>query len=121
MIYLIGSDFVNEVNEQIVDIDDALKRIGGNMDLYKRLLGRFIDGNHIETLEDALLSGDTDEAARLAHTLKGVAANLSLVKLRTISTDLEELIKNGGDYSGNLADLRTAYFETATTIKEIMS
>ena len=108
-------------NEEYVDVNDALSRIGGNLDLYKRLLGRFVDGDQLITLETALKNGDPEESARAAHTLKGVAANLSLVKLRELSASLEQDLKAGLDYSAKLADLKETYDETIKVIAEIMS
>ena len=109
------------VNEEYIDVDDALKRIGGNRDLYKRLLQRFLEGKQLEELDAALEKGDADEASRAAHTIKGVAANLSLVKLRTISTDLEMIIKEDLEYGEKLDELKEAYDETVKMIAVILS
>jgi len=103
-----------------VDVDDALKRIGGNMGLYKRLLSRFIEVDQFVPLKEALQSGDTEEAARLAHTLKGVSANLSLAKVKNLSTELEQLVKSGSDHTAKLAELGRAYNETVQMITEIL-
>jgi len=106
--------------EDYVDINDALNRIGGNMALYKKLLGRFVEGNHFETLSAAALSGDMDEAARLAHTLKGVSANLSLVSIRSITTSMEHSFKEGSDFTTQLAALEQAYNTTMEIVSEII-
>ena len=107
-------------NDGYVDVADALSRIGGNMDLYKRLLGRFVDGNQLDALETALASADHEESARAAHTFKGIAANLSLVKLRELSASLEQDVKAGLDYSAKLSEIKDAYSETVKIIAEIM-
>ena len=115
-------DLTSEYKEQIkeyIDIDDALKRVGGNMDLLKRLLKRFLEGNHIEPLEEALEKNDKDDASRLAHTLKGVAANLSLIKIRDISVDLEHHIKNDSSHSECMDELKKAFSSTVEYISEI--
>ena len=104
---------------EYIDLNDALSRIGGNMSLYKRLLGRFIEGNHFEELERALQSGNMEDSARQAHSLKGVSANLSLAKIRAISIELEQLIKDNADYSACLEELRQAYAVTVEKISEI--
>ena len=108
-----------EINHEYVDIKDALKRIGGSMDLYKRLLTQFTGGDHIDPLEEALSTGAMEEASRLIHTLKGVAANLSLVKLSTIAGDLEHKVKSGLDHSESFAELKNVYYETSQQISEI--
>jgi len=106
-------------HEEYVDVKDALKRIGGSMDLYKRLLNQFSGGDHINPLEEALSSGAMEDAARLIHTLKGVAANLSLVKLSTVAGELEHKVKNGIDLSDSFAELKNAYLITSQQIAEI--
>jgi len=105
--------------KEYIDVDDALKRVANNMDLLKKLLGRFLGGDHIEPLEEALGKGDVEESVRLAHTLKGVAANLSLIKLRDICADLEHHIKDGTPYDECLEELKQAYITTAAHINEV--
>ena len=108
-----------DVNKEVIDVQDALKRIGGSMDLYKRLLSQFTGGDHIDPLEEALSTGATEEAARLIHSLKGVAANLSLIKLSSAAKNLEDKIKNGLDHSDTFAELKHAYYETSQQIVNI--
>ena len=108
-----------DINKEIVDVQDALKRIGGSMDLYKRLLAQFTGGDHISPLEEALSTGAMEEASRLIHTLKGVAANLSLVKLSAVASELEQKVKNGLDHSDTFAELKNVYLETSQQIVEI--
>ena len=109
----------NVPNIEFMDTADALARIGGNMGLYIRLLGRFIDGNHFDLLENAIASGDIEEASRQAHTLKGVSANLSLVKINTLTVQIEHMLKNNEDYSQCLDDLREAFVLTTAEITKL--
>ena len=106
---------------EYIDIDAALSRIGGNMGLYKKLLGRFIEGEHFEKLYNALQIGDTEEAARQAHSLKGVSANLSLVKVQSSALDLEQKLKNNLDYSEDLDEFKRVFDITLEKITEIVS
>ena len=109
----------SENKKGYIDIDDALKRVGGNKGLYIRLLGRFIDGNHIDGLGSALSSGDLEAAAHLAHTLKGVSSNLSLQKVASLSAALEQAVKNGEDHKALWDELTNAYAVTIELIAEI--
>ena len=109
------------VDKDYIDVDDALKRIGGNMGLFKKLLGRFVDGNHLEALESAVRGGNTEEIAHLAHTVKGVSSNLSLVKITAASTELEQLVKNGQDPAACIESLKQAFEVTNGIIAEIVS
>jgi len=108
-----------DINHEYVNVPDALKRIGGSMDLYKRLLNQFSGGDHIDPLEEALSTGAMEEASRLVHTLKGVAANLSLAKLSTTATELEHKIKNGAEHSEAFENLKNAYLITSQQIADI--
>ena len=108
-----------DINHEYVNVTDALKRIGGSMDLYKRLLNSFTGGDHIDPIEEALSTGAMEEASRLIHTLKGVAANLSLVKLSTLAGELDQKVKNGLDHSETFAELKHAYLITSQQIAEI--
>ena len=107
---------VTENNNAYIDVEGALKRVGGNMDLFKRLLKRFSDGDEFSRLETAIGSGDMEEAARLSHAIKGVSSNLSLTMIATLSTQIEQLIKGGDDYSACYSELKDAY---STTIAQI--
>ena len=110
----------NLIDKNVVDMEDALKRIGGNMGLYKKLLDRFLSGDHYDPIAAAINNGDMEEASRLTHSLKGVSANLSLVKVSSISVELEQKIHDNLDCSSCLADLKQAMTETADMIAEIM-
>jgi len=108
-----------EINQELVNVEDALKRIGGSLDLYKRLLGQFTGGDHIDPLEEALNVGAMEKASHLIHTLKGVAANLSLVKLSGAATDLEHKVKNGVEHSDSFAELKNIYYQTSQEIAKV--
>ena len=107
------------IDKKYINVEEALRRIGGNYDLYKRLLGRFIAGSNIEALESALLCGDMEESARLTHTLKGVSANLSLNGIRAASIALEQAIKDGVDFFGRFTELKQVFNATVKIIAEI--
>ena len=107
-----GNDFI--------DLEDGLSRIGGNAVMYKRLLGRFVDGDYFDKLEQSLNGGDVEEALRQAHSLKGLSANLSLIKIQAVSVELEQLLKTGDDYSATLGELKQAFIMTAEKIREFI-
>jgi HPt (histidine-containing phosphotransfer) domain-containing protein len=101
-----------------INAEDGAKRVGGNIALYKKLLGRFVEGNYVDSLATELQSGNIEAAAALAHTIKGVAANLSLVKVNSISAALESALKNGLPHDELFQELQDA---AAETIKRINS
>ena len=104
--------------KEYIDSESALSRIGGNVALYKKLLKHYLNDSHIDALCAAIENGDAAETARLAHTIKGVSANLSLSKLRLVSTSIETDAKGGLDCKPYLTELRQAFEQTAQLITE---
>ncbi|MEW6529949.1 MAG: response regulator [Thermodesulfobacteriota bacterium] len=80
-----------------ISVASGLGRVGGNMQLYAKLLCKFRDGheNTVEQIDAALQSGDIDTAARLAHTVKGVSGNLGAESLYCAAAELEKAITEG--------------------------
>lgn len=98
-----------EINSEYIDVESALKRVGGNKELYVKLLNQFLDAEHVNELDTALEAKDFEKAARDAHSIKGVCANLSLPELAESARELEQKIKNNEDYSEYLSDLKEIY------------
>jgi len=65
--------------------------------LVKKFAVKFLTDPSYQMLERALKAGDHDEAFRAAHTLKGVAQNLSFTKLYQSSHEITEALR-GKDY-----------------------
>ena len=107
------------INEDYIALEDALKRIGGNMKLYKQLLKRFTDSGYMAKINEAIQNGNTEEALQHAHALKGVSANLSLIKIQSITAELEGKLKEQQDYSVCLSELEQAYAATEEQITTI--
>ena len=82
-----------------VDVDGALERFMNNEGLLERFLKKFPADPNYGALKEALARGDADAAFRAAHTLKGVAANLSMATLQQrVSEQVERL--RAGDLEG---------------------
>ncbi len=94
-----------------IEAEAGLANVAGNQKLYKDLLTRFNLKYKDSGKEIRLLMSDEkyEEAARLAHTVKGVAANLGAVTLAEIAGGLEKEILNEKtcgtlpSYNGELA------------------
>ncbi len=78
-------------------LEDGLTRVGNNRTLYRKLLRQFRSGNEetVAKIGEAMEAGDLQTAARLAHTVKGVAANLGADKLAGSGAELESAFKQG--------------------------
>ena len=78
-----------------LDTKGGLSRVGGNRQLYLRLLGQFVEqqGPVPGQIADALSRKDNALAERLAHTLNGVAGQIGAVHVRIRCRRLEQLIR----------------------------
>lgn len=94
-----------------IDYADAMDRFGGNVDLYKRLALRYLDDSHFDGCVAAMTVGDYDEAYREAHSLKGVAGNLSFDQLYNVSSMVCKNLREGEPVAASrlLEDLELAH------------
>ncbi|MDD5335372.1 MAG: response regulator [Rhodoferax sp.] len=78
--------------DTLIDKNGALARLGGNHDMYRRLLGRMRqdESDVMARIRAALASGERDTAKRLAHTLNGLAGNVGAVDLAQTAFRLEQ-------------------------------
>jgi len=81
--------------DDFIDVSDAMVRLGGNKKLYTALLKKFDGKAMTDDLINKIKNGDSAAAAAQAHTIKGLAANLSLKDLRANAEVLELKIKRG--------------------------
>ncbi|MFK4763820.1 transporter substrate-binding domain-containing protein [Desulfobaculum sp. SPO524] len=79
------------------DMDAGLTRVGGNAALYHSLLIklRTDHADAAQRIRDMLADGNTADAERLAHTVKGAAGNLGADALSSAAKAVEFAIKDG--------------------------
>ncbi len=79
-----------------IDIPSLLKRCMGKASLAEKLLGKFeLQVNEqLESIRKTLADHDQATLTRIAHTIKGSAANLSAEGIRGAAAELEHLFKN---------------------------
>ncbi|MCG8470613.1 MAG: response regulator [Desulfobacterales bacterium] len=77
-----------------LNLDEGLKRLGGSWEIYTKILLEFKKeyAGFSQTFRKILTQKRWDEAKRAAHTLKGVAGNISAEELHLASKSLEEAI-----------------------------
>lgn len=88
-----------------VDVEDALKRVCGNKMIYKTLLGTFKKSLQLDQLVNEAESGDLEAAAKTAHSIKGVTANLSLKAAYEQTVVVEAQLKEGNLDKASLDEL----------------
>ena len=99
-----------------VDQEDGKKRVMNNAKLYAKLLGKFKDETNLDPIFAALDAGNYEEAQGLAHTVKGVTANLSIKDLNEKIVTLEAQIKAKSVEPQIIEAVKTSF---AATIPEI--
>ncbi len=79
----------------VFDKTDFLQRVEGDLELAKQLGEMFLEDARetMGVLRDRIGENDADGIMRAAHSLKGASANLSALRLRRISGDLEQAAK----------------------------
>jgi HPt (histidine-containing phosphotransfer) domain-containing protein len=80
-----------------LDTKDGLSRVGGNHELYLKLLAQFVEEQRfvVQQIAEALATNDSALAVRIAHTLKGVAGNIGASPVQSAAGALERLIGHG--------------------------
>ncbi|MGA9665429.1 MAG: response regulator [Gallionella sp.] len=80
-----------------VNVAASVRRIGGNVALYRSLLDKFrvSQGNFVADFRQALVAGDRSTAERQAHTLRGIAGTLGAENLQELAASLESCIRKG--------------------------
>ncbi len=80
-----------------IDIAAGLQRVGGNPDLFRKLLVEFYQDHcgDVGAIRDALDGGARETAQRLAHTIKGVAATIGAGQLHLAAKEMESAIRDG--------------------------
>ncbi|BDT77328.1 hypothetical protein PKF023_11310 [Polynucleobacter yangtzensis] len=79
-----------------IDIKVGMSTTMNNEDLYRRLLGKFYEGqkDFAEMFKAAQTDTDTNAAMRCAHTLKGNAGNIGAKGVQKAAAELEEACRN---------------------------
>ncbi|KQP17605.1 response regulator [Pseudorhodoferax sp. Leaf267] len=78
-----------------LDAAGALRRVLGRQPLYAQLLQHYLDtqGQAAEAIDAALAQGDWAQAELLAHTLKGVSANIGADRVAAEAGQLEQALR----------------------------
>ena len=100
------------------DYEEVLSRLYSEA-LVKKFVGKFLADQSFQQLEGSLNAEDYDEAFRAAHTLKGVAQNLSFTKLYHSSHEITEALRTK-DYAlaaQLLASVSRDYEQTVAAIQ----
>jgi two-component system, sensor histidine kinase and response regulator len=79
-----------------IEVKDGLRMMGGNTEIYKKILKNFyqVNSNVLVEINEAFKNGEMLVVARQVHTVKGSAASIGAKGLASIALRLESAIKN---------------------------
>ena len=103
------------------DAKEIIARLGGMPQLVERFLGKFLADESFDRLYVALAAGETKEAFREAHTLKGVCANLGIQSLYVKASAVTELLRaeHLEEAKRALPDLEAEYKRVVALMNEL--
>lgn len=83
-----------ELKSYGVNIDEGINRLGGNEGLYKRLLGTFTSTIVNYYITPDFEAENCEEIINKAHTIKGIAGNLSITPVYDAYTQIVALLRS---------------------------
>ncbi len=107
------------------EFDQGLRRVGGKIEKYKRILSQFIisHSDDAEKIRRSMAEQDFQEAKRLVHTIQGVAGNIGAPKLKKAAQDLKKALdaSNSGDINLRLREFETVLLASCTHAAQFAS
>jgi HPt (histidine-containing phosphotransfer) domain-containing protein len=103
-----------------INVEEGLKRLMNNTGLYTKLLAKFKEDTRLNELDAALSAADMEKAKAAVHTLKGLAANLSLTELHKQSIEIEIQIKAGQVNPDQINIVKNVYTQTLEEVDEVI-
>ena len=100
---------------ELINENDAMARLNNNKKLYITLLKKFDAQTMIDDLLEKIKNGDIVAAEAAAHTIKGLAANLSLADLRAKAESVDNQLKNG-DLNIDTAEIELSVKDTIEAV-----
>ena len=104
-----------------INEEDGKKRVMNNAKLYAKLLTKFKTDTNLNDLVASAGAQDWEKAQAAAHTIKGIAANLSLTELFNQSLDVETQIKGKSLKTESLESLKTCFTETLSAVEKVIA
>ncbi len=105
-----------------IDFENAMSRFANNKSFYIRMLKKFLEDQSLYF--NLLLAFDEKDASKAqynAHSIKGLASNLSLVELYKKMTPFEAELKLSNILFDEINDIIFVYNETIKNIKLLIN
>jgi HPt (histidine-containing phosphotransfer) domain-containing protein len=111
-----------------VNETEGLQRVMNNKKLYARVLKKFKTDTNLDALTTAIAAQDYTQAEIAAHTIKGIAGNLSFTELfnqlQTLDKQLKTKLANPAEAAvtpAMLVSLQVCFQSTLTAIDEVLT
>ncbi|MDR3139682.1 MAG: Hpt domain-containing protein [Treponema sp.] len=104
-----------------INHQEGLGRVLNNAKLYVKLLNKFKTDTNYDELQETLKGGDYEKAQAQAHTVKGIAANLSLPELFKQSLELETQIKARAVNPESVESFKVCFKETLAAVDKVIA
>ncbi|MGC4087339.1 MAG: substrate-binding domain-containing protein [Polyangiaceae bacterium] len=112
-------------HENGLELDAALARLDGDLNMYRRMLKRFLTSHEhlLGDMQAARSAGDDKRALLLIHTLAGSAASIGARHLTRLSRALEAALKAGENQvvEALLVDLQPTLSSTFASVQQALS
>ncbi len=99
--------------QPVFDRQALLSRLGGNEALIQKFVTMFFDSadEHLELLQQAAETGDTDQLRAKAHAIKGSAGNVGACALSAAAAELEKAAREGltDEYAQRMDELEKQF------------
>lgn len=105
----------------VLDVRTGMLYVGGNRTLYEKLARSFI-ANHaaaVQKVAGLMASGAMADAARLAHSLKGLAGTLGAKRLEAAARALDSAMKGANPPGPTPAEVEAAEAALAATVRAL--
>jgi len=103
-----------------VNEEEGKKRLMNNGKLYAKILTKFKTDTNIDDLVAFIDAQNWEKAQAAAHTIKGIAANLSLAELFKQSLDVESQLKGKALNLDSLENLKDCFAETIVQVGKVI-
>ena len=104
-----------------INDEEGKKRVMNNGKLYAKLLTKFRTDTNLNDLTASAEAEEWEKAQAAAHTIKGIAANLSLTELFNQSLDIETQIKEKSLKPEALEKLKLCFTETLAAVDKVIA
>jgi len=104
-----------------INAEEGKKRVMNNGKLYAKLLTKFKAGTNLDELIASAEAQDWEKAQGAAHTIKGIAANLSLTELFNQSLEVETQFKGKSLKNESLVAIKVCFDETLKAVEKVIA